>query len=200
VGWGGGGGGGHRSKARVAVLHVDVAFSQCRVHVSRKFIGTNNGQHLHTISRRLTGRAFGRWAGVPNFACFQLRYQRVGRCLCPARRVHDTSSCDWISIALCASPSRIRPNAEPKATLVKPTVAEARRALSASAVVVIGAALSLALHVDNARGQRTQTCARLGGWGGGGGSTPRVRSPSHSAQAPSAAPVEQEHTSTYLRC
>ena len=137
-GGGGGGGGTHRSEARVVVLQVEVARSQCKVRLA--------------INRCLTGRAFRLRAGVPSFARFQLGFQRNGRCLCPARRVHDTSSRECISIASGASATRIRPSASPEATGVPPTITDARRALPAPAVVVIGAALSLALRIDKGEG------------------------------------------------
>lgn len=133
-----GGGGTHRSEARVVVLQVEVARSQCKVRLA--------------INRCLTGRAFRLRAGVPSFARFQLGFQRNGRCLCPARRVHDTSSRECISIASGASATRIRPSASPEATGVPPTITDARRALPAPAVVVIGAALSLALRIDKGEG------------------------------------------------
>ena len=135
---GGGWGGAHRSEARVVVLQVEVARSQCKVRLA--------------INRCLTGRAFRLRAGVPSFARFQLGFQRNGRCLCPARRVHDTSSRECISIASGASATRIRPSASPEATGVPPTITDARRALPAPAVVVIGAALSLALRIDKGEG------------------------------------------------
>mmetsp|Transcript_57109 Transcript_57109/g.137304 ORF Transcript_57109/g.137304 Transcript_57109/m.137304 type:complete len:276 (+) Transcript_57109:101-928(+) len=130
----------NRSEARVVVLQVEVARSQCKVRLA--------------INRCLTGRAFRLRAGVPSFARFQLGFQRNGRCLCPARRVHDTSSRECISIASGASATRIRPSASPEATGVPPTITDARRALPAPAVVVIGAALSLAPSIAPRRAWR----------------------------------------------